>query len=297
MPALLAASLIWAFSFGLIKTQLAGVPPQLVAFLRLALSTLLFLPWCRPGKIPRRLLALLLLCGAVQYGLMYTAYLASFAYLKASEVALWTIFTPIYVVLLADLFSRTFRPRDLLAAAVSVAGAWLVSRGSAASDLIGIGLVQLSNLAFAAGQVWYRRLLPRGESLRDSEVFASLYVGGAFLTAIPVGLSAGMLDAVTAFTATQAATILYLGLVPSGLGFFLWNVGVRRSREGTAAACNNAKVPLAIAVSWLIFEPFPALEHLGRTLLALALITAALWLAETGRRGPHSQRGRVSSSG
>lgn len=297
MPALLAASLIWAFSFGLIKTQLAGVPPQLVAFLRLALSTLLFLPWCRPGKIPRRLLALLLLCGAVQYGLMYAAYLASFAYLKASEVALWTIFTPIYVVLLADLCSRTFRPRDLLAAAVSVVGAWLVSRGSAASDLIGIALVQLSNLAFAAGQVWYRRVLPPGDSRRDSEVFAALYLGSALLTAIPVSLSAGTLGAMAALTATQTATILYLGLVPSGLGFFLWNVGVRRSREGTAAACNNAKVPLAIAVSWLLFEPLPTLADLGRTLLALVLITAALWLAEAGTRGGRWRPIRVSSSG
>jgi drug/metabolite transporter (DMT)-like permease len=296
MPALLAASLIWAFSFGLIKTQLAGVPPHLVAFLRLALSALLFLPWCRPGTIPRRLLAMLLLCGAVQYGLMYVAYLASFAYLKASEVALWTIFTPIYVVLLADLCSRTFRARDLLAAVVSVVGAWLVSRGSAA-DLIGILLVQLSNLAFAAGQVWYRRLLPPGDARRDSEVFAALYLGSALLTAVPVGLSAGMPDAVAAFTATQVATIAYLGLVPSGLGFFLWNVGVRRSREGTAAACNNAKVPLAIAVSWLIFEPLPTLQSLGRTLLALALITAALWLAETGTRGVRRPSARVPSSG
>ncbi len=283
MWALLGASLIWAFSFGLIKTQLARVPPHLVAFLRLALSTLLFVPWCRPGRIPRRTLAMLLLCGAVQYGVMYVAYLASFGYLKASEVALWTIFTPVYVVLLADLCSRGFRARDLLAAAVSVAGAWVVSRGSGASDLIGIALVQLSNLAFAAGQVWYRRLLPLSVSTRDSEVFASLYLGSTLLTAIPVGVSGGMLDAVAALTATQMATILYLGLVPSGLGFFLWNVGVRRSREGTAAVFNNAKVPLAIAVSWLIFEPFPTLENLARTLLALALITAAVWLTETSR--------------
>jgi len=29
MPALLAASLIWAFSFGLIKTQLACIKPEI----------------------------------------------------------------------------------------------------------------------------------------------------------------------------------------------------------------------------------------------------------------------------
>jgi drug/metabolite transporter (DMT)-like permease len=106
-----------------------------------------------------------------------------------------------------------------------------------------------------------------------------------------------MLDALSALTAAQVATILYLGLVPSGLGFFLWNVGVRRSREGTAAVFNNAKVPLAIAVSWMIFEPFPTLQDLARTLLALTLITAALWLTETRTPTLLRRPARVSSSG
>jgi drug/metabolite transporter (DMT)-like permease len=280
---LFAASLIWAFSFGLIKAQLAGVPPHLVALLRLLLSALLFLPWLRPGRLPRRTLGLLAACGAIQYGAMYLAYLAAFAYLKASEVALWTIFTPVYVVLLADLASRTFRGRNLVAAGLSVAAAWIVVQGSPNSSLVGAALVQLSNLCFAAGQVWYRRLIPPSAPVRDHEIFALLYLGGAALTALPVGLSAGMLEAAIRLTAPQIGTICYLGLIPSGLGFFLWNVGVRRSREGTAAVWNNAKVPLALLVSWLFFESLPGPETLGPIGFALLLLAIALWLAETER--------------
>jgi drug/metabolite transporter (DMT)-like permease len=283
VSALFAASLIWAFSFGLIKTQLAGVPPHLVALLRLFLSALLFLPWLRPGRLPRRTLGLLAACGAIQYGAMYLAYLAAFAYLKASEVALWTIFTPVYVVLLADLTSRTFRGRNLVAAGLSVGAAWIAIQGSPVSHLTGIGLVQISNLCFAAGQVWYRRLAPPGSAIRDQEIFAALYLGAAALAVIPVGWSTGMLDAALRLTPTQLATICYLGLIPSGLGFFLWNVGVRRSRVSTAAVLNNAKVPLAILVSWVLFESLPGAELLGRTCVALALLLAALWLAETER--------------
>jgi drug/metabolite transporter (DMT)-like permease len=282
MPALLAASLIWAFSFGLIKTQLAGVPSHLVAFLRLALSALLFVPWFRPRRIGGRALALLAVIGTVQYGAMYLAYLASFRYLKASEVALWTIFTPICVVLIADAAGRTFRRRNLAAAALSVLAAWLVSPSSGGTALAGIALVQISNLCFATGQVWYPRLVPISSGVRDHEIFAALYFGGSLLAAIPVAVDSGTMSAMAALTLTQIATICYLGLIPSGLGFFLWNAGVRRSREGTAAVLNNAKVPLAILVSWLLFEHFPALETLARTLLALGLITAALWLAESG---------------
>ena len=286
MPALLAASLIWAFSFGLIKTQLAGVPPHLVAFLRLALSALLFAPWFRPWRIGRTTLGLLVATGAVQYGVMYLAYLASFAYLKASEVALWTIFTPIYVVLLADAAARTFRRRNLVAAALSVVAAWLVSPTYTGAALAGVGLVQLSNLCFAAGQVWYRRLVPPSSRIGDHEIFAALYLGGTLLAAIPVGMSAGMPDALAALTPTQVVTILYLGLIPSGLGFFLWNVGVRRSREGTAAVMNNAKVPLAIVVSWLIFESLPTGAYAVRTALAVVLMMGALWLTETSASPP-----------
>jgi drug/metabolite transporter (DMT)-like permease len=114
-------------------------------------------------------------------------------------------------------------------------------------------------------------------------VFGALYIGGSLLAAIPVALSSGVPGALAAFTSTQIGTILYLGLIPSGLGFFLWNVGVRRSRVGTAAVFNNAKVPLAILVSWVAFEALPSPETLVRTLVALSLISAALWLAETNR--------------
>ena len=285
MSALLVASLIWAFSFGLIKTQLAGVPSHLVAFLRLAQSALLFVPWFRPQAIGGRALALLAGVGTVQYGAMYLAYLASFRYLKASEVALWTIFTPIYVVLIADAAGRTFRRRNLAAAALSVLAAWLVSPARGGTALAGIALVQISNLCFAAGQVWYPRLVLPSSSVRDHEIFAALYFGGSLLAAIPVAVDAGVLSAMAALTPTQIATICYLGLIPSGLGFFLWNAGVRRSRVGAAAVLNNAKVPLAIMVSWLIFESLPSPENFLRTLLALGLIAAALRLAERSDRG------------
>jgi drug/metabolite transporter (DMT)-like permease len=283
MLALLTASLIWAFSFGLIKTQLAGVPPHLVALLRLLLSALLFAPWFRPRRLDGRTLGLLVGLGAVQYGAMYLAYLAAFAHLKASEVALWTIFTPIYVVLIADSAAHTVRARNLVAAGLSVLAAWLVSPAQAGTALAGIALVQLSNGCFAVGQVWYPRILPRSSAIRDHEIFAALYAGGALLAAAPVAMSSGALAAATALTPTQVGTILYLGLIPSGLGFFLWNVGVRRSRVGSAAVFNNAKVPLAILVSWILFEAFPGGDTLIRTLAALGLISAALWLAETKR--------------
>ena len=51
----------------------------------------------------------------------------------------------------------------------------------------------------------------------------------------------------------QWKSILYLGFIASGIGFFLWNKGATKSNTGTLAACNNAVVPLAVICSLFLF--------------------------------------------
>jgi len=119
MLLLLIATLLWALSFGLIKSQLAGLDPNLVAWARLALALPLLLPFLRwrelslwPGRPWRRALWLVLI-GAVQYGLMYTGYIASFGFAAAHEVALFTVTTPIFVVLLLDTRRHLMRVEEV----------------------------------------------------------------------------------------------------------------------------------------------------------------------------------------
>ncbi|MBK7826332.1 MAG: EamA family transporter [Nannocystis sp.] len=116
MPLLIVATLLWALSFGLIKQQLAGLDPNLVAWARLALALPLLLPFLRwrelslwPGR-PWRQALWLVLIGAVQYGLMYTGYLASFRYAAAHQVALFTVTTPLYVLPRARRVGASLRP-------------------------------------------------------------------------------------------------------------------------------------------------------------------------------------------
>ena len=72
---LLLVSLLWAFSFGLIKGELTGLPPATVAFTRLAIAFFVFLPFLRIGKLNAKGAGRLLLTGAIQYGLMYVTYI------------------------------------------------------------------------------------------------------------------------------------------------------------------------------------------------------------------------------
>jgi len=54
---LVAASLLWAFSFGLIKRHLATADPFAVAAVRLGISLLVFLPWLLRTRLSRGLRA------------------------------------------------------------------------------------------------------------------------------------------------------------------------------------------------------------------------------------------------
>jgi drug/metabolite transporter (DMT)-like permease len=71
--------------------------------------------------------------------------------------------------------------------------------------------------------------------------------------------------------------LLYLGAVASGLGFFLFNAGARRTDIGTLAIFNNAKIPLAILASALVFH-----EHVDWLRLAAGGVVIALALGLNG---------------
>jgi drug/metabolite transporter (DMT)-like permease len=193
--------------------------------------------------------------GAVQYGVMYIAYNYAFQYLKAYEVALFTIFTPIYVTLINDAIRKRMHWVSLLATLVTVAGTAIVRRGGVIqSDILtGFLIVQISNLGFAFGQVYYREImagLPTGR-FDNLKVFGLLYLGG-FITA---GISAAVFTPWQSFIITnqQIMVLVYLGAFASGLSFFLWNVGARKVNAGSLAIFNDLKIPLAVIVSIVFF--------------------------------------------
>jgi drug/metabolite transporter (DMT)-like permease len=276
MALLLVVSLLWAFSFGLIK-HLTGIDGAFISASRLALAFLVFLPLLRLRGLTARTALALAGIGAVQFGLMYLAYNESFRFLKSYEVALFTLTTPVLVTLLADAVDRLLRPRALFAALLAMLGAGcVVFKTEPGNDIVtGLILVQLSNLAFALGQVSYRRLRTQQSTLRDRDVFALLYAGALAVT-LPASLARTDFASLP-LTSVNVGVLLYLGLVASGLGFFLWNSAAPRVSAGTLAAMNNAKIPLGITVSLLIFGET---ADLPRLLASGALMALAVWLAE-----------------
>jgi drug/metabolite transporter (DMT)-like permease len=228
-----------------------------------------------------------MLCGGVQFGLMYLAYLSAFAYIPSHLVALFSVFTPIYVVLFHDLGRRRFHPAYLAAAFLSVAGAALIKAGGAFAGSLWTGflLMQAAGLAFAGGQVFYRNWRQRRPEGADREYMGWLYLG-ALVVAAGASLAATDGRQLPA-SPGQWAVLAYLGTVASGLGFFLWNAGAVRARPATLAACNNLVIPLAMLVSLLLFREAAGMGpgELVRLAAGAALIGAAVFLGERAGGG------------
>ncbi len=282
MHYLALVSIIWAFSFGLIGNALAGVDSIFVAAVRLGIAGVVFLPLLRPSQIPHGSHLKLIGCGAAQFGIMYVCYIKAFQFIPSHLVALFSILTPLYIVLIHDLRQRKFHLKYLYAALLSIAGAAIIKAksGSIDSIWIGFGLMQVAGLAFGFGQVYYRDWKLQHPETSDHQIFALLYAGGFLVAAIAATLFTDWQQ--IELSSEQINVLAYLGIVASGLGFFLWNKGAALSRPGTLAAFNNAVVPLAMACSLFIFGEIS--EVAGGTLLRLLLgstcIVAAVILAE-----------------
>ncbi|HKK17060.1 MAG TPA: EamA family transporter [Opitutales bacterium] len=281
---LLITTLIWAFSFGLIGNVLQRVDPVMVAALRLSTALLVFLPLLRPKQISFAERCHLAAIGAVQFGTMYVCYLSAFRFIPSHLVALFSVLTPIYVVLLHDMIRRQFHWRYLLAAVLSVAGASAINLkgGETGSLWIGFILMQVSGLSFAFGQVAYREWKLERRTVNDREIFAFLYAGGAAVALVASFLMipepANFLD----LSGVEFGLILYLGAVASGLGFFLWNKGATLCSAGALAAFNNALIPLAMFVSLFVFGEIDgaSASDLGRLAVGAALIAVAVFIGK-----------------
>jgi len=281
MPYLIVVSVLWGFSFVIIKGSLVSLDSNFVSFARLLLSFLIFAPFIRPGGIRLPDKVRFLWIGGVQFGLMYVAYVASYRYLPAHVIALMTTTTPLFVTLFNDMGERRVHKTFLAAALLAVAGGAAIEFPDQPStmNVYGILLIQLSNAAFAFGQIAYRRLMACRAALRDKDVFGFMYGGAVVVAGFCSWRTTDFRQ--LSIQPDQALALLYLGLVASGVCFFLWNLGARKVNEGVLAVMNNLKIPVGVVASLLILK-----ESAGyvRLVFGCALFAAALWVNERGRR-------------
>jgi len=282
---------IWAFSFSLIGVYLAGrLDSYFAVLIRVALASLIFLPFTN-FRLPTRYKLKIMGIGVIQIGLMYIFFYKSFLFLSVPEVLLFTIFTPLYVTLIYDLLKGDFNPRYLLTAGLAVAGAYVIKASQVNEGFFtGFMMVQGANICFALGQVLYKKLLEDEalKGVRQSTIFGYFHFGALAVSLVAFGLFGN--SARITPDATQWAVLLWLGVVASGLGYFLWNRGATQVDSGILAIMNNAVVPLGLIVNLLLWGKE---VNYATLLIGGGLILAALYLHTRLTR--HSTHATVSS--
>lgn len=291
---LIVITLLWAFSFSLIDVYLAGqVDSDFAVLSRVLLAFLVFLPLTRLRGLPPRLCFGVMLTGALQFGLTYLCLYRSFGYLTVPEILLFTVTTPLYVVLADDALRRRFAPVALVSALLAIAGAVVIRYdGITESYLTGFLLIQAANLAFALGQVGYKHLVAHYQPDRSGYRYFGLFFLGGALVSGPAFLLFGdgsMLPSEPA----QWGVLLWLGLAASGLGLFLWNRGACLVDGGTLAVMNNILIPAGLVVNILIWNRDADLTRLAMGSLIIAF---SLWVnARFSRHAVVHWRGRETT--
>jgi drug/metabolite transporter (DMT)-like permease len=252
---LVAVSIIWAFSFGLIKGKLTGLDSGLVASIRLILCFLCFMPFIFKVSQHKMRFRLALL-GIVQFGIMYLAYIKSYQYLPGYLVAVFTIFTPFYVIALNTLFDKSSRDArklalSLAAVVLSIVGAAVIVFKTPGQEeyLIGFLILQFANIAFAIGQWNYQRWADQGSNAGN---MAWMYLGAAAFASLVTFPQLNISEVV--MSTEQVGVLLYLGIIASGLCFYLWNSGSKQVTPATLAVMNNGYIPVAVVASIVLFS-------------------------------------------
>ncbi|WP_044859182.1 EamA family transporter, partial [Enterobacter ludwigii] len=136
----------------------------------------------------------------------------------------------------------------------------------------GLMFVQLANLSFAIGMVGYKRLMET-RPMPQHNAFAWFYMGAA-IVAVAAWFMLGNPQKLPT-TTLQWGVLVWLGVVASGLGYFMWNYGATQVDAGTLGIMNNVHVPAGLLVNLAIWQQQP---HWPSFLIGGAVILASLWV-------------------
>ena len=250
---LVLVSILWSFSFGIIKYGLPGIDSALISFTR-NLIALIFFSTITVYNFKKFSFDLsLMLIGAIQFGLMYVLYIQSYEYLPAYLIATFTITTPIFVGLFSQFLSnRSFSSKGFFAVILVLIGS-LMMRYNIVNPIdywIGFLLIQSANICFAFGQVMFKKWHSNNSSTDIIHNFSQMFFGAVLINSI---FHISNSDSTQLLTTSNLLALLFLGFYSTGFGFLAWNIGATKVSNETLAVMNNAVIPIAILNSCLFF--------------------------------------------
>jgi len=250
---LIIVSILWSFSFGIIKYGLSGVDSSYISFIR-SLIALLFFSSISVYNIKKFSFDLrLILIGGLQFGLMYIFYIQSYAYLPAYLIATFTITTPIFIGLASKYIAhQSISKNGIYAISLVIIGSFLMRKNfvNPLDYWVGFLLIQSANLFFASGQILFKEWKLKNDSTDILYNFSQMFLGATIVTYIFYFLSTSNSNQLSS---ENLFALIFLGLISTGLGFLFWNLGSLKVANEKLAVMNNLIIPIAILNSFFIF--------------------------------------------
>lgn len=250
---LILVSILWSFSFGIIKYGLPGIDSTLISLMRNLIALLFFASLTLYNFKKFSFDIRLVLIGAIQFGLMYILYIQSYQYLPAYLIATFTITTPIFIGIFSQLLdNKSFSLNGIFSIILVVIGS-LMMRFNIVNPIdywLGFFLIQCANVCFAIGQIMFKRWHSKNTSVDIIYNFSQMFFGAVLITSIFSIINSTNL---AMLNASNLYALLFLGLFSTGFGFLAWNLGAIQVSNERLAVMNNAVIPIAIFNSYLIF--------------------------------------------
>ena len=267
---------LWASAFVGIRSAGHDLSPGALALGRLLVASAALGAFALAQREPlptRRDLGGIAVVGVLWFALYSIVLNAAERRVDAGTAAMLVNVGPILIALLAGLLLREGFPRTLLAGcAIAFAGAIVIGAATSETGLApswGAVLCLVAALAYAGGVVAQKPLLIRVSPLQVTWLACT----AGTLACLPF---AGSLwhDASHASGSALAWTV-YLGIVPTGIGFIAWAYALSRTTAGKMGSTTYLVTPIAIVLGWLLLDETPPTLALAGGALCLAGVVVA----------------------
>ncbi len=295
LVAILVTLLAWASAFVVIRGVAPHIPGGALALGRLAIGTvalgataLVQRGWLRPTG---REWVQIVVYGVAWFGAYNVALNLAEHSLDAGTTSMIVNIGPILIALGAGAFLGEGIPKWLaIGAGVSFLGVVLIglatSLGSARGiDPIGVIWSLVAAVAYAIGVLVQKpaiRRLPAGQVT---------FLGCAIGTLSCLPFLGQLVSSLAAAPAPAVLGMVYLGLVPTAIGFSTWAYALQRTPAGRLSISTYIVPPLAIVLALIFFGEIPAPLAIAGGVICLAGV------AISRRRGSARVVGGASGAG
>jgi len=267
---------LWASAFVGIRAAGDELGPGPLTLARVGVAALVlgaFVAVRGDALPPRRDVPRLVFCGVLWLGAYNVLLNAAEQRIDAGTAAMLISVGPVILAALAGVLLGEGYPRSLvLGCGIALCGAvviGLATSGDDGSGGVGAALCIAAAAAYAGGVIAQKPLLERTSALQIT--FLACAAGAAACLPFAPALVREAGDA----SAGALLWTLYLGVVPTAIGFTTWAFALKRTSAGRLGATTYAVPPIAILLGWILLGETPPTLALAGGLLCLAGVAVA----------------------